>query len=122
MGIEIMCEKPVKDKAEQIYWGMRLSDGEEIVKNSVCKWDWDEDIFYSFNKKTKRLTWGGWSLKRLPNTGNSYDPTDFKWPGKHQDSKSVSKKKLEHNLNLWPKSSQDEMLKHFDKNSKWYTY
>ena len=113
MGIELYCVKKVKDRAEQMYWALTLDEGGSPTTR--LRFDPKNGLFH-FDTKTKELMWCGWSLKVLPNSGNPYDPTDFIRPGK--SGRSVSKRKLEHNLKLWG-SDYDHILDVFDKHSYW---
>ena len=123
MGMEVYCEKQVVSDKEHTYWLLRLPKADWAEDCYSLAWpDSKNDINYFYDAKTRRLTWGGWSLKRR-NGFIGYDGLE-NTPLNSMKGKSKSQKKLLEILPLWKDGDKKQVQKywtqHWDNTSKWY--
>lgn len=125
MGMEIYCHKKVKCEKEHAFWLLRLRPLGESGHYYHANWLVDKvpfELSYTYDSKTRQLTWGGWSLKCRKGF-RGYDGLETT-PLNTMRGKSRSLNKLLEVLPLWKDGDQSQCQalwqQPWDKTAYWH--
>ena len=120
MGMDIYCQKKIRDEKEHLFWILKLeqlNQSEYYCAHGLVDKTIPFELSFTYNSNDRTLLWGGWSLKCRKGF-NNYDGIED-WP-----TKSRSLKKLLEILPQWKDGDKEECqqfwARPWDKTSYWF--